>query len=197
MQWDNFQTHGESPERAFEALAGLLFERALTSERSSKSAAQVVFVNGAGGDGGVEAYAELDDGTVTALQAKWFRSSLQNAQLEQIRASIRVALEVRPKIARYIVALPRKLGNARRAGGKTSERDRWARLISEFSSIAPQVTIELWDEPRLEKLLIEYSTDGFSRYWFARSTLSTNDLLTRFKPRNWPFRTCCNGRGYR
>ncbi len=72
MDWSNFNLHGDAPDCAFESLTAILFERWCRREFSSQIQ-QVVFVNGAGGDGGVEAYVKLDDGKLIGLQAKWFR----------------------------------------------------------------------------------------------------------------------------
>ena len=53
MEWSNFQLHGDAPTRAFEALVGMLFERWCKREYSTQIR-RFVFVNGDGGDGGVE-----------------------------------------------------------------------------------------------------------------------------------------------
>jgi len=35
-------------------------------------------INGAGGDGGIEAYGELATGVINAVEAKWFREILKD-----------------------------------------------------------------------------------------------------------------------
>lgn len=60
--WENFQTRNQDPREAFEALCNQLFER--WCMRGYRDQVQHIHVvNGAGGDGGVEAYAMLSDGT--------------------------------------------------------------------------------------------------------------------------------------
>src|SRR3989339_402756 len=104
MRWDNFQTHGDAPERAFEAFAGQLFERWARKEYGAKIT-RLNFVNGAGGDGGVEVYAQLEDGSFVGLQAKWFRERLKDVQLRQISDSIHAAVKVRSELCNYCIAI--------------------------------------------------------------------------------------------
>ncbi len=99
MDWSRFNLHGDAPERAFEALTGTLFERCCHREYAGQIR-RVVFVNGAGGDAGVEAYTQLKDGQVIGLQAKWFRESLESSQIKQIRKSLKTASDNRSGLSR-------------------------------------------------------------------------------------------------
>ena len=74
MEWTRFNTHGESPNRAFEVMCNILFEGWCKSEYKNRLK-YFSFVNGSGGDGGVEAYATLDSGEVIGVQSKWFPES--------------------------------------------------------------------------------------------------------------------------
>ncbi|HSN97122.1 MAG TPA: hypothetical protein VLS89_02455 [Candidatus Nanopelagicales bacterium] len=85
----------------------MLFERWCRREYAG-SLQEVRFVHGRGGDGGVEAYALLASGDVVGLQAKWFREDFGETQVKQIRSSFEQALQVRPRLVRYCVALPRE-----------------------------------------------------------------------------------------
>ena len=87
MNWTKFQTYGLAPDKAFEVLCNQLFENWCKKEYSS-SLTSFTVVNGAGGDGGVESYAQLSDGTMIGLQAKWFMSSISDSQFTQIKSSI-------------------------------------------------------------------------------------------------------------
>lgn len=97
MNWERFQTYGQSSEKSFEMLCNQLFD--WCKEECKDTLAPFVIVNGAGGDGGVESYAVLKDGSIIGLQAKWFRTSIQNSQINQIKGSI--------ETAKNAVALPR------------------------------------------------------------------------------------------
>lgn len=90
MNWERFQTYGQSSEKSFEMLCNQLFEN-WCKEECKDTLASFVIVNGAGGDGGVESYAVLKDGSIIGLQAKWFRTSIQNSQINQIKGSIETA----------------------------------------------------------------------------------------------------------
>ena len=58
MNWEKFQTYGQSSEKSFEMLCNQLFEN-WCKEECKDTLAPFVIVNGAGGDGGVESYAVL------------------------------------------------------------------------------------------------------------------------------------------
>jgi len=181
MNWTRFNTHGDSPERAFEALTGCLFER-WCQEEYGDQLEQVTFVNGAGGDGGVEAYATLRGDAMVGLQAKWFREPLDANRLDQVRKSFHTAVQVRPKLNRYIVALPRDLGDKKADKRvRTTERQRWDGFVTDQGKGRPGLGIELWDESRLIQLLAAPRNEGLTRYWFDRTVISLEDLRLTFE----------------
>ena len=145
MNWNKFQTYGLSSEKSFEMLCNQLFENWCKEEYGSKVFSFCV-VNGAGGDGGVESYAELTDGSFVGLQAKWFLSSIESKYISQIRNSVRTSKEVRPQISRYIVCVPRDLAS-RTAKSDNTERQRWDDFVQEMNSEYPGLLIELWSPP--------------------------------------------------
>src|SRR5687767_11393497 len=61
-------------------------------------------VDGAGGDGGVEAYWLLEDGTEHGYQAKYFLAT-KDIDWSQIDKSVRAALEQHPKLTQYTIAI--------------------------------------------------------------------------------------------
>lgn len=179
MNWQGFQTYGESPQNAFEAFTSMLFERWLKT-RESGPPLNVVFVNGAGGDGGVEAYALISATEVIGMQAKWFPNTMQDKQFGQIRESIETALRIRPSITEYVVCVPRNLANRRKKVRENTEQQRWDSLVSDFKKSHQKLTLTLWNEARLEGLLIEHGSDGLRRYWFDRAAIRQNELSTRY-----------------
>jgi hypothetical protein len=181
MDWTRFNTHGDSPERAFEALTGCLFER-WCQEEYGDQLEQVAFVNGAGGDGGVEAYATLRGGAMIGLQAKWFREPLDANRLDQVRKSFHTAVQVRPQLIRYIVALPRNLGDKKADKRvRTTERQRWDDFVTDQGKGHPGLGIELWDESRLTQLLTAPRNEGLTRYWFDRTVINFENLRLAFE----------------
>ena len=83
MNWTKFITYGDSPQNAFETLCNQLFERYLKRVYKTDLIKYRV-INGAGGDGGIEAYGQLSSGDIEAVQAKWFQQSLDNSEIKQI-----------------------------------------------------------------------------------------------------------------
>jgi hypothetical protein len=74
-------------------------------------------VEGAGGDGGVEAYWLMTDGTMVGYQAKFFTRS-RDIDWAKIDASVEQALKTHPTLTKYIVALPCNLTDRRGTAGK-------------------------------------------------------------------------------
>lgn len=77
MDWTKFNTYGESDNHAFEVMCNMIFNKEIHSEYG-ENVNHFAYVNGSGGDGGVEAYCELKDGSVIAIQSKWFPNSFDS-----------------------------------------------------------------------------------------------------------------------
>ena len=185
MDWSNFNLHGDAPDRALESLTGIIFERWCYREYPYPSqVSQVIFVNGSGGDGGVEAYARLNNGDVIGLQAKWFREPLESSQINQIKSSLQTAATKREGLTRYVVAIPRDLSDVRRTDKKgkrvETERDRWNDFFKTAKTNHPGVTVDLWDETRIIDLLAELGSEGLRRYWFEGSVTDLDYLQLKF-----------------
>lgn len=84
MEWTKFNTHGESSNHAFEVMCNILFETWCKKEYQEELK-YFSFVNGSGGDGGLESYGVLKSGDVIGVQAKWFPDKMESAQLAQIK----------------------------------------------------------------------------------------------------------------
>lgn len=183
MNWTNFQTHGDSPNNAFEAMCNQLFN-IWCKEVSDDNYVSFRVINGAGGDGGVEAYAVKESGKIAAVQAKWFPDSMQVSQINQVKKSIITALTVRPNIDVYIVCVPRDLGSMKRGkGGKISlntEQNRWDKLLEDMESSYDGLKVILWNESYLLELLQRESARGVERYWFSNSELSLKAIKGTF-----------------
>ena len=184
MDWTKFNTHGESCNRAFEVMCNLLFEAWCKKEYGDRLF-NITFVNGAGGDGGVEAYATLTDDSVVGVQSKWFPDKLDDSQIRQIGDSISTAITVRPHLSRYIVCIPRDLGSQRIVkGGKISqntEENRWLKLKESLKKSAPSVVIELWDETRIQEMITWPDLVGIYKFWFDKSEIFEDYFELSFK----------------
>src|SRR5215467_13760650 len=80
LDWSKFKQGSVSPAKAFEAFSAQLFERWVRREYGDNL--QFYALHGAGGDGGVEAFATLADGSVIGLQAKWFLGNLDTGRID-------------------------------------------------------------------------------------------------------------------
>lgn len=173
MDWTKFNTHGESCNHAFEVMCNLLFEAWCKKEYGKHI--NVIFINGAGGDGGVEAYATLTDGSVVGVQSKWFPDKLEDSQIKQIGASFSTAIKVRPNLSKYIVCIPRDLGSQRMVKGgnvsQNTEENRWLKLKESFKAFAPTVEIELWNETRIQEMITWPELVGIYKFWFDNSEI--------------------------
>ena len=174
MNWTGFNTHGHSRNQAFETMCNIVFESWCRSEYGDKIK-HFSFVNGAGGDGGVEAYAVLDDDSVVAVQSKWFPDKITQNEIKQIQNSYETALNVRPSIRRYIVCIPRDLGSTKIVAGnktaKDTEESRWLSFAEQCKTNNPNVELELWSETRLQEKLTTLQLHGVYSFWFEDNQL--------------------------
>lgn len=183
MDWTKFNNHGESNDHAFEVMCNLLFE-AWIKATYGEQLVQFSFVNGDGGDGGVEAYGVLSDGKIIGVQSKWFPNKLDDSQINQIYSSFKTALKVRPAITKYVVCLPRNLGSKRIVkGGAVSdntEANRWEKVIIKCKQLHPDVDIILWDETTIQGKLTQPEAQGIFRYWFDNSVVFDISFKTSY-----------------
>lgn len=178
MNWERFQTYGQSSEKSFEMLCNQLFEN-WCKEECKDTLASFVIVNGAGGDGGVESYAVLKDGSIIGLQAKWFRTSIQNSQINQIKGSIETAKKVRPQIKKYIVCVPRDLASLT-GKGKNHESARWENLVFSIKGQYPDLDIELWNDSKITVEMQKPTAAGIHKYWFFNSEIAYDNISYAF-----------------
>ena len=179
MNWTKFQTYGMAPDKAFEILCNQLFENWCKVEYES-DIISIRVVNGAGGDGGVESYAILKDGSIVGLQAKWFPTSMTSNQISQIKNSIKTAKKVRPEINRYIVCIPRDLGS-KTARSDNAENTRWSNTITSMTTDYPDLTIELWNETRIVAELQKPSSTGIFKFWFEHVEMTDETVRYAFE----------------
>lgn len=183
MNWQHFQTYNEASTRAFEAMCNQLFELWIDREYSDSKKSFVV-VNGAGGDGGIESYAELITGEEIGVQAKWFPDSITTSQFNQIKNSILTALKVHPKLKKYIVCVPRDLSNDKNGKGgkivKETEASRWEKIVKDIKSTHSNIDIIFWGDHALETKLQYPEAGGVRRYWFEKEELTKDTIQYSF-----------------
>lgn len=132
-------------------------------------------VEGAGGDGGVEALWISEDGAKTGYQAKFF-SSLGSSQWSQIDESVKRALEVHPELKRYVVAIPINLTHKRwYFGFGQSNWEKWQARVANWTNWASakglEVVFEPWTASDLNELLLREENHGLVQHWFGEQVL--------------------------
>lgn len=183
MNWTKFNTHGESNNHAFEVMCNTLFKNWCKKEYG-EDLLQVTFINGVGGDGGIEAFARLKNDEIIGVQSKWFPKKIEDSQIKQIRNSVETALKVRPNIKKYIVCIPRdlaskKIGRGCKISIKT-ESDRWNQFIESVKDTHPDIEIILWDETTIQKELVQDRNAGIYKFWFESTLIFYDQIETSF-----------------
>ena len=179
MNWTNFRTYNEAPTRAFEALCNQIFELWVNRNYLALKKSFVV-VNGAGGDGGVEAYAALKNGEEIGVQAKWFPDRITASQFNQIRDSILTALKVHKNLKKYIVCVPRDLSNVKLGKNgnivKDTEYSKWEKCVSDVKKKYPSIEIYFWGDSVIMEQLQYSEAAGVRQYWFEKEELTKEKL---------------------
>lgn len=142
-------------------------------------------VNGAGGDGGVEAYVNHSEIGLVGLQAKYFIDTLTDHQFRQLKKSIKSAVTNHPELKLYIVTVPQN---------RTPARNRhWDTLVEETKEAYPDLTLEWCGASELIELLTTVEHAARRAYWFetprfdhkwvtGHSLASIGSLDTRYTP---------------
>src|SRR6185437_1711390 len=99
IDFHQIRTYDGAQSGGFEQLAVELFSR------GSGAGCQLIRVNGAGGDGGVESYVEVPGKGLLGMQAKFF-DKIGRAQWTQIEKSVKTALTRHPSLKEYHVYVP-------------------------------------------------------------------------------------------
>lgn len=184
MEGTKFNTHGESSNHAFEVMCNILFENWCKHEYK-EHLKYFSFVNGSGGDGGIEAYAILDSGEIIGVQSKWFPNKMETLQFNQIENSFNTAVKVRPEMIRYIVCIPRDFTSKKVVkNGKiaeNTEENSWTKLVEKLKKTNPSVSVELWDETTIQTKLMTPEAMGCYKYWFDNTEVFDIEIVKAFE----------------
>ena len=189
MNWDRFNTYGDSLQNAFETFCNQLFERYLFRNYKDQIICFQV-INGSGGDGGIEAYGELYSGEIIAIQAKWFKESMGASQLSQIKNSIITAKSIRPNIKKYIVCIPHNINSSKIGRNNKpikSESDRINKLEQEIQNKYPDLALVWWYEKKLLDEVQNEDNEGVLKCWFDKEVITLEHLKEQFElgKRSW------------
>ncbi len=165
---------GGSQRHAFEELCCQL------AHRTIPGTATYARLHGAGGDGGVECFADLSPTDRIGWQAKYVSNIA--SLLDQATPSLHTALEVHPQLSRYIICFPFDLtGPTRRRGRSSFEKlDQWRRQREQDAlATGRQISIEPWSASTLRGLLFEHDRSGGLREFFFNRTVLSNEWFSR------------------
>lgn len=178
MNWNKFDTKGDSKEKAFEIMSNQIFKE-YCEEEYQKNMKCFIPINGAGGDGGIEAYTELSSGKIVAIQSKWFPEAIGSKEISQLRNSIKTAIDIRKNIEKYIVSVPRDLANKKNGKNgivKNTERKRVEDLFKEFENT--KIKFEIWGEFELSSFLTTRpNLAGVYKFWFDNSEIDFSTII--------------------
>lgn len=140
--------------------------------RREPPAAEAEFrrIEGAGGDGGIEAYWLLSDGSEIGYQAKYYLKA-GDIDWANIDDSIKRALQSHPSLTKYVVALACDLTDrsGKQGGGKRGW-EHWEAHKATWTSYVPLGhTVEFipWTASDLTNRLSLSNAEGLKRYWFG------------------------------
>ena len=158
---------------AFEALCCQLAHHTVPKDASYTR------LHGAGGDGGVECFADLPNGNRVGWQAKYVFNI--NSLLKQTTDSLTTALKIHPTLTQYVVCFPFDLtGPTGRRGLSSQEKfDNW-RKRQEQKAVEEgrQLTIEAWPAYMLRGLLLDHDTSGGIREFFFNQQILTAEWFS-------------------
>jgi len=183
MNWGIFNTYDLGHRAAFETLNNQLFERYVRRNYAS-TLRNFRVVNGSGGDGGIEAYVELLNSDIIAVQSKWFLQALDKGELKQIRNSIVTAKKVRSQLKEYIICIPHDVSSVRIGKGnkltKNDEESRINDLVDEMFALYPDLKLMWWFDNELLRELQQVDNEGIHKYWFEKEVISLPQIKQQF-----------------
>lgn len=149
---------------------------------------------GPGGDGGVECFATLSDGSETCWQVKYYEDIA--SAIKSLDESLDQALAKHPKMTRFIACLPIDLADSRKAapakGGPRKANvktalERWNswknERITRATTVGRTLEIDRWDAHELKKRLTASTPTAAGRiaFWFNQTLLTTEWFRKTFE----------------
>lgn len=133
-------------------------------------------IEGAGGDGGLEAYWLLSDGAKIGYQAKYFLHS-RDIDWAQIDESVEQAIATHPTLKGYVVALPCDLTDRRGALGRgRTGWESWAAAKVKWEGWAKAkgitISFEVWPASEIVDRLVRPNAVGLRSFWFNTTELT-------------------------
>ncbi|MFP8833437.1 hypothetical protein ACLIJR_04110 [Hydrogenophaga sp. XSHU_21] len=177
VRFEDIHATAKGQDDAFEELTCQLARR-----NPPDKAVEFRRIHGAGGDGGVEAYWVLDNGSEVGYQAKYYLRSGE-VHWGAIDESVSTALKLHPLLRIYYVALACDLTDKTARKGKTGwekwEEHKKTWEASAKSVLGHDVTFILWPAFELRAMLERPAMAGLLEHWFGVLALKPDWLSHR------------------
>ena len=177
IRFDDIYPTARGKDDAFEELTCQLARR-----HRPDTAVEFRRIHGAGGDGGVEGYWVLADGSKVGYQAKYYLKSSE-VRWDAIDDSVKTALKLHPELCTYVVALACDLTDKTVRKGKTGW-EKWGEHKKEWEALAKslighEITFQLWTAADLRDFLTLPPMAGMLARWFGELSLEPEWLAER------------------
>lgn len=157
----------------------------LSQALCSSAVNEILRVDGAGGDGGVEAIVNTADGRKIGIQSKYFIGNLGPTQWRQIDKSVLQALKQHPSLTDYFVCVPRDRSPA--------AHTKWSAMTLSWKRKYPSLRVKWFGRSELSSLLAQPSWKYLATHWLQspyfsvdwareKSELAIKQLHRRFTP---------------
>ncbi|MDD2697209.1 MAG: hypothetical protein PHF17_00260 [Arcobacteraceae bacterium] len=129
-------------------------------------------------DGGVECYVVLNNGYEIGFQAKWFLSTPQDTQWNQIEHSFETALQKHPNMVTYYVAIPQDRADPR-IPNRSSFMEKWDDKVKKWKKFAKdtygkEIEFIYWGSSDFITRLSEEKNAGLKSFFFGDIDLSND-----------------------
>ena len=171
FNWNNIISFNGSQNNAFEELLCQLANKEVIKNKKD-------FIKVGNPDAGVECYIILEDENENEIgfQAKWFLSTPQKTQWNQIEKSFKTALEKHPKMITYYVAIPLDRAYPMLDNQK-SFMDKWNEKILKWKQFAKdtydkEIDFIYWGSSEFITRLSQEKNAGLKSFFFGDIDLS-------------------------
>ena len=190
FNWTNIISLESSQNDAFEELLCQLVKKELIENKKE-------FIKVGNPDGGVECYVVLGNGDEIGFQAKWFLSTPQDTQWNQVEKSFKAAIEKHPNMIKYFVSIPLDRADPR-VNNQKWFMDKWNEKVGQWKKFAldtydRKIDIVYWGSFEFIERLAKEENAGLKKFFFGEIDLSDdwfkkqnesaiNDLDARYTP---------------
>jgi hypothetical protein len=169
FNWTNIISLNSSQNDAFEELLCQLAKKESFEHKKE-------FIKVGNPDGGVECYVILENDDEIGFQAKWFLSTPQETQWNQVEHSFKTALKIHPRMITYYIAIPQD----RAYPGipkRTSFMKKWNEKVIKWKQFAKdtysrEIDFVYWGSSEFITRLSKEENAGLKSFFFGDIDLS-------------------------